>query len=390
MNAADIIAASAKQAGCLTDSQPKTIQPYSVRSWGNIVNATLTPPVPFWGSHFRLGQLQTIAGLGGLGKSRLAMNIAFHQVLGLTFAGMPTHPQPLKHLFIGSENSIYRLQHDTRAMQEGLGSDEKKRLADNIFLATIEQPDDTYLSLESPENIARWRETIKQYQPQVVWADPWGDIQAGDLNSNGDARASIQQLMRLAREAKPDVGVVVITHSRTGAANLAQAVGYNAANFIRGAKALFDCSRVVINLAPGDESEHPPVVVVCSKSNDAVRFAPFALKLVPETMLYWRDDEFDLNAWRDDLEAAAKGKRARGKLPTDDEVVAMITEPLQATQFISHIRGRGFSKVGADEVRRRLVQKDCLAEVQSKTFPRTVWIGKPDQIRALESKWAQT
>ena len=391
MNAAmDDILAAAHQCTAAPAPQATATRPYTVKSWGEVVNAHVKPQIAFWGDHFRLGQLQTIAGLGGIGKSRLAMNVAFHQVLGKEFAGMPTHSQPLKHLFIGSENSIQRLQHDARAMQDDLETDQRQRLAANIFLSTIEQPDDSYLSLESDENIKRWRATLQQHRPDVLWVDPWGDVQAGDPNDNGAARASVQELMRLAREGNPDAGVVVITHSRTGAANLAQATGYNAANFMRGAKALFDCSRVVVNLAPGDESEHPPIVVVCSKANDTIRFDSFALRLTAESMLYERDDEFDINAWRGELEAAAKGKRARGKLPTDDEVLAPITEPLQATQFVSQLRGRGFSKAGADEVRRRLVQNGCLAQVQSKTFPRTVWIGRPDQIKALESKWAQT
>ncbi|MCX7010457.1 MAG: AAA family ATPase, partial [Kiritimatiellaeota bacterium] len=294
-----------------------------------------------------------------------------------------------RHLFVGSENSIQRLQHDARAMQDALPYEERGVLGENIFLTTIEQPDDSYLSFESEENIKRWRATIQQHRPAVLWVDPWGDVQAGDPNDNGAARASVQQLMRLAREGNLDAGVVVITHSRTGAGNIAQAVGYNAANYMRGAKALFDCSRVVVNLAPGDESVHPPVVVACSKANDSIRFDPFALRLDPRTMLYGCDSEFDINAWRDEVEAAAKGKRTKGKVLTDEQVLALFAEPKQVTQFALLLRNRGFSKAGADDVRHRLVEGGTLVEAQTQTYPRKRWIGRPDQITALENRWAQ-
>jgi hypothetical protein len=375
--------------GALTETVTSKTVPYSVRSWGDISTIKLEPLIAFWWQAFRLGQLNVIAGPGGCGKTRLAMNLAYHQVLGLEFAGMKMNPVPLRYVFLSSENSIYRLQHDIRAMQGGLGAHEKKLLAEHIFLATLEQADDSFLSFESPENIERWRLTIKNTNPDVLVVDPWGDVQAGDANSNSDARASVQQLMRLAREAKPNIGVVVITHSRTGAANLAQAVGYNAANYMKGAKALFDCARAVVNIAPGDESEQPPVVVVSSKANDTIRFKPFALRLVPETMLYYEDDQFDFNAWRDDLEAAARGKRARGKaLPSDDEVLALLTEALQITKFVQLLRGHGFSKAGAEAKRQRLLEEKKLEEAKAREFPYKIYIGLPEQIKDLEAKWA--
>ncbi|MCX7010524.1 MAG: hypothetical protein NTY53_25320, partial [Kiritimatiellaeota bacterium] len=65
MSAADTVLASAQQCGAVPE-----VRPYTVKSWGEVVNAHICPQVPFWGDHFKLGQLQTIAGLGGIGKSR--------------------------------------------------------------------------------------------------------------------------------------------------------------------------------------------------------------------------------------------------------------------------------------------------------------------------------
>ena len=67
-------------------------RPYSTRAWGEIARLMLPPPVWFLGECFALGlgrvRLHAIFGQGGLGKSRIAMNIARNQVLGQPFGGI--------------------------------------------------------------------------------------------------------------------------------------------------------------------------------------------------------------------------------------------------------------------------------------------------------------
>ena len=76
---------------------------YSTRAWGEIARLALPPPIWFLGECFALGhgrvRLHAIFGQGGLGKSRISMNIARNQVLGLPFGGMPTGTKPRRHLW---------------------------------------------------------------------------------------------------------------------------------------------------------------------------------------------------------------------------------------------------------------------------------------------------
>ena len=201
-----------------------------------------------------MGIIAVIFGQGGLGKSRLALNQARNQVLGLPFAGMPTGGGPLRHLMMGSENSIHRLQHDVQKMSAGLSPEQIKLLNDNIRLATLENPDDPFISVADVVNVERWRMTLQGYRPNVLWVDPWGDVLAGEANNDEDARGTLQILNRLVRQVDHQAAMIILAHSRTGVKNIAQAVGFEGANFGKGSKALYSAARCVWNLVPSDES----------------------------------------------------------------------------------------------------------------------------------------
>ena len=132
-----------------TEEGADIVKPYSMRGWGELAGLELRPPERVWGG-FTLDQVGAIIGQGGLGKSRVGLNIARNQVLRLNFAGLPTGLRPLKHSVIGSENSIHRLQCDIRHMNLGLTAEQVVLLNDHIRLATLEGPDDTYISLANP------------------------------------------------------------------------------------------------------------------------------------------------------------------------------------------------------------------------------------------------
>ena len=84
-------------------------KPFTVLNGAQLRQATVPPKISILGDGaIALGQLTTLIGQGGTGKSRVAMQIAISQILGWTFAGMATHSEPLKHLLIGTENSIHR------------------------------------------------------------------------------------------------------------------------------------------------------------------------------------------------------------------------------------------------------------------------------------------
>ena len=390
MNTIDLIQETARSTGAQTIETDETIRPYSTRTWGEVFRMKLPPLIHFLGNCLALGRLGVFFGQGGLGKSRISMNISRNQVLGLPFGGMSTGDKPLRHLHMGSENAIHRLQSDIRAMSGGLSQEQQDLLAEHIFLATLELPDDPYVNLADPANVERWRATIEARAPDVLWVDPWGDVQAGESNADSDARWTISELTRLARTANHNAAVSVLAHSRTGVKNIIQAVGYDAANFGKGSKALYSCARCVFNLAPADESETPPVLVYCAKNNDGPRVAPFVLRLDTEHMLYELDEGFDLDAWASDLQARGNGKRPVKKPVRLTDVQAMeifASEAMTKTQAHNLLRDRGASRDDAPDIVRRLLAAGTLEQWQPSGKNQPTYVGTPDAVRQRREQW---
>lgn len=355
MKSVELMTVEAETVQAETPEGAEIVRPYSTRAWDELARMHLVPPLEVWGG-FTLGASCVIFGVGGLGKSRVALNIARNQALGLPFAGLPTAPRPLRHLMMGSENSIHRLQYDIRKMNVGLTAEQIATLGAHVRLATLEGPEDTYIAL-TPANVERWRLTLEEHRPEVLWCDPWGDILDGDGNSDDDARATISTLRRLLRKVSPEAGLCILAHSRTGALNILQAVGFDAANFGKGSKALYSAARCVWNLAPGSESEDPPLVCAHAKCNDKPKEKPFAIRLDPETMCYNREDAFDLEAWQAELSARARGRSGpkRGPTMTEEQAFeALGDKAVTITEVHQLLRGKGATRDEADDLTKRL------------------------------------
>ena len=357
MNPVEDMVQEAAAVQAATPEGADIIRPYSTRSWAELARLDLPPLDRLWGGT-ALGTTVVIYGIGGLGKSRLALNLARNQVLGLPFAGLPTCVRPLRHLMMGSENSIHRLQHDVKNMQSGLTSAQIDLLDAHIRLATLEEPGDPFISLSSPENQEKWVATLNAWPPDMLWLDPWGDLLDGEANSDEDNRATLMALRRMLRKASPSAGLVILAHSRTGAKNIAQAIGYDAANFGKGSKALYSAARSVWNLAPGDESDNPPVVGFHAKHNDSPADKPFALRLDADTMTYTPVPDFDFEAWQADVSARAAGKggaKASIRLSLDDACNALGDKTETKTCVLTVLRDAGVTRDGAEDLVRRLL-----------------------------------
>jgi len=372
------------------------VRAYSTRAWGAIARLTIPPPIWFLGQCFALGfgrvRLHAIFGQGGLGKSRISMNIARNQVLGLPFGGMSTGTKPLRHLFMGTENGLHRLQYDIRKMSSGLCPEQVALLDANIFLATLEEADDPYVTLSDAANVERWRATIEERRPDVLWVDPWGDVQAGDANAESDARWTIAELTKILGAINRDAAIVVLAHARTGAKNIMEAIGYDGANFGKGSKALYSCARSVFNLAPGNEEENPPVVVACPKNNDAARPDAFALKLNTVDMTYQHDPEFDLDAWLDEVRDRAKGKRlstkpARPRVSEEDALAVLRGATDTAASVRHRLRDAGATRDEADDLVKRLVDSGQWEQWRPPGRNPPVYIGPEAAMKVRREKW---
>lgn len=372
-------------------------QPYSTRAWGEIARLALPPPTWFLGECFALGygrvRLHVVFGQGGLGKSRIAMNIARNQVLGRPFGGLATGGKPLRHLFMGTENGLHRLQHDIRRMSAGLSPAELALLDAHVFLATLEAADDPYVTVGDPRNVERWAATLEERRPDVLWVDPWGDVQAGEANADEDARFTIAELTRVLGAVNRDSALAVLAHARTGAKNIMEAVGYDGANFGKGSKALYSCARCVLNLAPGSEDENPPVLVACPKNNDAAKPPPFALVLDPATMTYEADPEFDVDAWLAEVRDRAKGKKAAsGPKPRLSEEAAEAvmrnrTDTAAGVRF--SLRQAGAVRDEADDLVKKLVAAGKWERWRPEGQNSPTYIGPEGAMRARRAEWAE-
>ena len=295
------------------------------------------------GDLFACGQVQVIFGQGGLGKTRLATNVARNQVLRQPFLGMETGAAPMRHLFVGSENDVYRWQIDTRCHTKGCSAFQRQQLTDHIHLTTLENPGDSYINLGDKENVEKWRATLASWPPDVLWVDPWGDILIGD-GFDPEVRATISTLRKLASEVNPECGIVILAHARTGANNIAQATGFDAANFGKDSKALFSSARAVVNVAPFDASENPDLVWVPAKNNNARRTQPIRIRLDAETMLYSVVETLDVELWQADLKAYQKGRKKSAVEFDDAAVTGLCSPPITKTELHAAIRKLGVTE----------------------------------------------
>ena len=312
---------------------------FTVRSWGEVLDTELPAKRYFMGEMFACGQVQAVFGQGGLGKSRIGTNIARNQVLGLPFLGMTTGCEPLRHLFVGSENDFHRWQVDARCMTRGLTASEQQKLVDNIRVTTLERADDCFISLADERNVMKWRDTLKSWPPDVLWVDPWGDVLEGE-GFDRDVRSTISTLRKLAGAVNPGCGIVILAHSRTGAANIAQATGFDAANFGKDSKALFSSCRAVVNIAPFDQTDTPDLVWAPAKNNNARLPEKLRIRLNPDTMTYDAVEPLDVEAWQAEVRAAARmtGKKSGVKFD-DDAVLGLVdTTPLTKSELHAAIR----------------------------------------------------
>jgi hypothetical protein len=99
-----------------------------------------------------------------------------------------------------------------------------------------------------------------------------------------------------------------VHHALTGRAGALKATGYERSGFARNSKALLGWTRAQINIAPGSPDDNDVLVISCGKSNDGKEFPPFAAQLNPETMIYERLDDFNIDSWR---EHVVSGKATR-------------------------------------------------------------------------------
>ena len=274
--------------------------------------------------YLRNGYLQrggslSIFGAGGIGKSRLAMQLAICSAAGLPFLGWETQGKP-KWLFLQTENGNRRLSHDLKKMTSLCDERDLAKLDEKIVFHTIENRFDRLLRPSNPKSASRMEKAIRHHNPDVVVIDVLRDFAIGDINSDEGMTDTLDAIEQIVRADRPDRAIVIVHHARTGKAASAGAYGMDRANFGRNSKVLLGWSRAVLNVAQLSETDEHLIGVASGKNNDFREIEPIAIRLNPDHMIYIVDKDIDVS---EQIAALTETKKAEPKVTVSD-VLAIV------------------------------------------------------------------
>lgn len=253
------------------------------------------------------GQSLTILGAGGVGKSRLLLQLAVAQIGERRFLDLETSGGKLRWLILQGENSNRRLQYDLKNLQKWAAVDWAE-VDEQLFIHTLENDTDAFMNLDAADNRIRLSELIQQTQPDVVAFDTLNCFCIGDPSKDSDMRETCMAISKTSREGNPERAIVVLHHALTGKAGAAKATGYDRASFGRNSKVLQAWTRGQINVSAGSEDDNSTLVFSCGKTSNGKEFAPFAARLNPATMIYEVDTSFALDQWKADVSGSKQGQ----------------------------------------------------------------------------------
>jgi hypothetical protein len=247
-----------------------------------------------------------VCGTGGVGKSRLIMQLTLCCRTGRDFLGWPTQGQELRWLFLHTENSCRRLQYDLDRMLSAFTAEEQEAIKVGVFFHTLEADDDGFLMLDV-ENAKRIEDAISKTGADIVVFDPLRDFGLDDLNADRHMTETLREISRITKRGNPRRIPLIIHHAGTGKAGILKATGFDRSSFGRNSKVLFSWARAQINVSPGAPDDNNTIVISSAKCSNAKEFEPFAAELDDETMLYRRKEDFDFDTWQQSLETSHGG-----------------------------------------------------------------------------------
>lgn len=296
------------------DAQETALKPYTIENPLEIIQYVDDPADNWLGDHllFRGSGGLAILGEGGLGKSRLVLQLAYCAVLGLPFLGLETRMRGKRWLFIQSENGPARLKADHTAMIAAFARTDAdlQAIRDGIRSITLKGDDDGYQVFSNPRNIVRIEAAIAGSMANAVVADPLYDKWDEDLNGDAVMRDALNCIRRTVRRGCPDRAPVVLHHAQPGRIGAIKAMGYDRGAFARNSKVIHQWARAQINLFR--DPSHPDgedgdwLVVACGKVSDGRPFSTFGIRLCPQSGVYVSNPDFDLRTCTEALGRLAR------------------------------------------------------------------------------------
>ena len=234
----------------------------SVRSPDEILAMPVDPAENLLGARLLTkGGRLAIAGAGGVGKSRIALQLAASVISGREFLGLSTHGRGTRWLILQAENDTVRLKSDLGALREWLGS-EWPFVQARLRIHTLEHELDTMLSLDDETTATAIRRLLDAEKPDVIIWDSLYNFATEDLNKDKEMMAVLRLVHRIGCHRDPKRANVVLHHATTGKAGLAKASGIDRASFGRNSKTLHSWARGQINVAPLNPDDNELLAVL--------------------------------------------------------------------------------------------------------------------------------
>jgi RecA-family ATPase len=147
-------------------------------------------------------QSLVIAGQGGLGKSRLLLQLVAAVISGRVFLNFKTSVSDLRWLILQVQNSNRRLKDDLAKIKAWLGESDWGRFNEQVTIHTLENDEDGFVSLDSLDHKNAIQTAIEDATPDIIGVDPLDEFGVGDLNKDADMKLTLATLSRLCRRGK--------------------------------------------------------------------------------------------------------------------------------------------------------------------------------------------
>lgn len=260
------------------------------------------------------GERTVWLGQGGLGKSRLSIQLACCCTLGRDFLVVESRGKGQRWLFLQTENGMRRLKYDLDHMRQAYSEAEWSHIEEHVFFHTLEGDEDGVILLNEEAHFARAAELIIRVNADVVVIDPLRDSHGGDLNGDQEMTSATRNLTRLAKVGgRTDRALLILHHALTGKAGAGKATGFDRSSFGRNSKVLQGWTRAQINIAPGSADNSNVLVIASGKNNNFKEFATFAVELDEWTMTYQVKEDFDMETWQAEISGTKTGTTKTGE-----------------------------------------------------------------------------
>ncbi len=340
---------------------PGTLAPLTIRSIDEIL-ATQDRPADLIlaNGYLERGERTAICGMGGIGKSRLVMQLAMSHRAGLPFLTWDTRSPHLRWLFLQTENGTARLKRDLAAMLAAFTPEQGDAIRSGIFLHTLEGEDDGNLLLNEEANRQRAIHAVQASGADIVVWDPLRDCTSDDLNKDMAMNEALRHLRAVTRAGDPLRTCLVIHHAGEGKAGVAKALGYDRGAFGRNSKSLKTWVRAQFNIAPATPDDNSQIIIASGKCNNHEEFSPLCARLNPDTLLYEVVADFDFAAWQDSL----SGDRDRPDIETVLQILRDAGGGLEKNEVVARMQAAGIGRDTGKSLIRQALNEKAIEETQ--------------------------